>query len=126
MVRASSVQTHGCDDLAPLPYARHPCEGDYLLFSVRGARMGADQAVELMRQLLWSSVVIAAPVLIAALAVGLLISVFQVATQLQEMTLSYIPKLGVAAVMLLILGPWMITQITQFAVRMIKLIPAMG
>lgn len=88
--------------------------------------MGADQAVELMRQLLWSSLVVAGPVLIAALAVGLLVSVFQVATQLQEMTLSYIPKLAAAALVMLLLGPWMIAQITQFAIRMIKLIPSMG
>ncbi|KSB91851.1 flagellar biosynthetic protein FliQ [Caulobacter vibrioides] len=88
--------------------------------------MGSDQAVELARQLLWSSLVIAAPVLIVALLVGLLISVFQVATQLQEMTLSYIPKLAAAALVLLILAPWMIERITRFAVQMFKMIPAMG
>ena len=88
--------------------------------------MGADQAVELMRQLLWGSLIVAAPVLIAALAVGLLVSVFQVATQLQEMTLSYIPKLGAAALVLLILAPWMIERITRFAIQMFKMIPAMG
>lgn len=88
--------------------------------------MTADQAVGLMKQLLWSSFLIAAPVLAAALIVGLLISVLQVATQLQEMTLSYVPKLFVAALVLAALGPWMIYQITSFATRMIKLIPSLG
>jgi len=88
--------------------------------------MGADQAVELMDRLLWNALVVAGPVMIAALAVGLLISVFQVATQLQEMTLSYIPKLAAAAFVLLALGPWMINRITQFAVEMFKLIPSLS
>ncbi|HEX8232327.1 MAG TPA: flagellar biosynthetic protein FliQ [Caulobacteraceae bacterium] len=88
--------------------------------------MGADDAIGLMTQLLWNSMLVAAPVMIAGLVVGLLVSVLQVATQLQESTLSYIPKLGVAALVLVLLGPWMISRITQFAVSTIKLIPAMG
>ena len=57
---------------------------------------------------------------------GLIISVLQVATQLQEMTLSYVPKMLVAAIVLLVLGPWMIYRITQFAIEMILLIPSLG
>ena len=88
--------------------------------------MGADDAVELMRQLLWNSFVVSAPILGAALAVGLMISVLQVATQLQEMTLSYVPKLIVAAVMLMALGPWMLGRVTQFAIQTIRMIPALA
>ena len=88
--------------------------------------MGADQALELMNQLLWNSLLVAGPVLVAALAVGLLISVLQVATQLQEMTLSYVPKLLVAVFVLIALGPWMIHQITQFAISSIRMIPELG
>lgn len=88
--------------------------------------MWADEAVELMRQLLWNSFVVAAPVLGAALAVGLLISVLQVATQLQEMTLSYVPKLIVAGLMLMALGPWMLGRVTQFAIQTFKMIPALA
>ena len=88
--------------------------------------MGADQALELMNQLLWNALLVAGPVLVACLAVGLLISVLQVATQLQEMTLSYVPKLLVAVFMLIALGPWMIHQITQFAITSIRLIPELG
>ena len=88
--------------------------------------MSADGAVELMNQLLWNATLVAAPVMIAALAVGLLISVLQVATQLQESTLAYIPKLAAAALVLLALGPWMVHRITQFASYAIKLIPSLG
>jgi flagellar biosynthetic protein FliQ len=49
-----------------------------------------------------------------------------VATQLQEMTLSYVPKLLAAAVMLMALGPWMLHRLTQFAIVTIKLIPTLG
>ena len=88
--------------------------------------MRADQATELMNQLLWNCFLISAPLLGACLLVGLLISVLQVATQLQEMTLSYVPKLFVAGLVLVALGPWMIHRVTQFAIQMIKLIPSMG
>jgi flagellar biosynthetic protein FliQ len=88
--------------------------------------MEGDRALGLMNALLWNSMLVAGPVLAAALAVGLLISVFQVATQLQEMTLSYVPKLLVSAIVLLVLGPWMIYRITQFAIEMIMLIPGLG
>ena len=88
--------------------------------------MGADQALELMNQLLWNTLLVAGPVLVAALGVGLAISVLQVATQLQEMTLSYVPKLLAAVFMLIALGPWMIHQITDFATTTIRLIPELG
>jgi flagellar biosynthesis protein FliQ len=88
--------------------------------------MGADEAVGLVNQLLWNTIMIAAPVLIAALVVGLAISVMQVATQLQEMTLSYVPKLLVSAFVLIALGPWMLARMTQFAVSTIKIIPQLG
>ena len=88
--------------------------------------MGADEALQLLNQLMWNAMMVAGPVLIAALAIGVLISVLQVATQLQEMTLSYIPKLAVTALVLIALGPWMIHRITEFAIYTIKLIPAQG
>ena len=88
--------------------------------------MEGDGALALMDELLWNAMLVAAPVMIAALGVGLLISVLQVATQLQEMTLSYVPKLLVSALVLMLLGPWMIHRVTQFAIAMIALIPDLG
>ena len=88
--------------------------------------MAADDALGLMNQLLWNSLVVASPLLIAALAVGLLISVLQVATQLQEATLSSVPKLLVVAIVMMALGPWMLRRLTQFAVQCFRLIPSLG
>jgi flagellar biosynthetic protein FliQ len=79
-----------------------------------------------MNELLWNSMLVAGPILAAALMVGLIVSILQVATQLQEMTLSYVPKLLVSAFALILLGPWMIHRITQFAIEMIALIPSLG
>jgi flagellar biosynthetic protein FliQ len=79
-----------------------------------------------MNAMLWQSMVVSAPILIAALFVGLLISVLQVATQLQEMTLSYVPKLFVSALVLILLGSWMLHRITQFAGAMMAVIPDLG
>ena len=93
---------------------------------LEGDGVGADQALELMKALLWRAMLVSGPVLIAALLVGLLVSVLQAATQLQEMTLSYIPKLLVTALVLAALGPWMIHQITEFAIYVIRLIPSLG
>jgi flagellar biosynthetic protein FliQ len=88
--------------------------------------MQADQAVDLLNRALWVSALVGAPVLVVVLLIGLLISVVQVATQLQESTLAYIPKLIVAAVMLLLIGGWMIHQITRFAISAFGVIPTLG
>lgn len=88
--------------------------------------MGADEALQLLDQLLWNAVTVAGPILVAALVVGVVISVLQVATQLQEMTLSYIPKLAITALVLVAIGPWMMGRITEFAIHVIRLIPAQG
>ena len=65
----------------------------------------------------------AAPLLLSALVVGLLVGMFQAATQIQEMTLSFIPKLAVMALALMVLGPWMIHLIVNFTDRLFENIP---
>lgn len=68
---------------------------------------------------------LAAPLLLTALAIGLLVSLFQAATQINEMTLSFIPKiLGVFAALVLA-GPWLIQLITQFTTELYQNIPLM-
>lgn len=88
--------------------------------------MDSDLALGLMKELLWTSLMIAGPVLAVTLITGLVISIFQVATQLQEMTLSYVPKLIFAGLTLVLLGSWMLHQLTGFAVEMIAMIPQLG
>lgn len=87
--------------------------------------MEADRALNLLDDMLWQSLMVAAPILIATLAIGIVISVFQVATQIQEATLSYVPKLLVAAGLLILLGPWMMTRMTDFARGLYLAIPAL-
>jgi flagellar biosynthesis protein FliQ len=79
-----------------------------------------------MNSLMWNAMLVTGPLLAGALIVGLLVSILQVATQIQEMTLSYVPKLLIAALILLALGPWMVRQITQFAISVISIIPSLG
>lgn len=88
--------------------------------------MGADRALGMLNAMLWDSLIVAGPVLIATLLVGLLISVFQVTTQLQEMTLSYVPKILVVAFLLIAIGPWMVGRLTHFATSMYLLIPTLA
>lgn len=88
--------------------------------------MGSDRALGLLDQTLWNTLVIAGPVLLTALVVGVLISILQVATQIQEMTLSYVPKMLVTAFVLIALGPWMLTRLTDFARSLYMLIPSLA
>lgn len=91
-----------------------------------GVVLGADQSLSLLNQMLWAVLTIAAPVVAVVMIVGLIVSVLQVATQLQEMTLSYIPKLLAAVLVLIAVGPWMIERMTHFAVEAIRTIPSIG
>jgi flagellar biosynthetic protein FliQ len=82
------------------------------------------RALSLLDNMLWTSLIVAGPILLGILLVGLIISIFQVTTQLQEMTLSYVPKMLVAAGLLILLGPWMMARLTQFAIGLYSGIPA--
>jgi flagellar biosynthetic protein FliQ len=85
--------------------------------------MSADVVMQIGRDALWIAVLLSAPILLTALGIGLLIGIFQAATQIQEMTLSFIPKLiGVAAVLVLA-GPWMLTLITEWVTELLLGIP---
>jgi flagellar biosynthetic protein FliQ len=88
--------------------------------------MGAGQALDFLNEMLWNSLFVAGPILIATLVVGLLVSVFQVTTQLQEMTLSFVPKILTAAFLMIAIGPWMMTRVTQFATSLYRIIPTLA
>lgn len=81
--------------------------------------------IELGRQAVEVTLLVSAPLFIAALATGLIISIFQAATQINEMTLSFVPKLVAIFVTLVLAGPWMITVLTDFMRRLIESIPSM-
>ena len=71
------------------------------------------------------TLMVSAPLLLAALIVGLIVSVFQAATQINEMTLSFIPKLVAIFAALLISGPWIITMLTDYMRRLFGSIPTL-
>lgn len=85
--------------------------------------MTSDFALMLTSEMLWMGMKIAAPILGLSMAVGLLISLFQVVTQLQEMTLTFVPKLAVAALGLIGFGSWMLTLLVEYARVLIANIP---
>ncbi|HEV8690093.1 MAG TPA: flagellar biosynthetic protein FliQ [Ideonella sp.] len=87
--------------------------------------MRADMALQMLGDLFWTGLLICAPVLGLTMLVGLLISVLQVVTQVQEMSLTFVPKLVVAAVSLVVFGPWMLRTLSAFSVRLWTGIPAM-
>lgn len=72
---------------------------------------------------LWITLIISAPLLLAALATGLVVGIFQAATQINEMTLSFIPKLVAMFGVAVLAGPWMIATIVDFMRRLIMQIP---
>jgi len=86
----------------------------------------SDHALELMYQLLCGNMLIAGPVLLTALLVGLFESVVQVTTRLQEATLSYVPRLLACAFVLALLDPWLSGRLCAYAVAMIALSPQLG
>ncbi|MDC3264082.1 MAG: flagellar biosynthesis protein FliQ [Porticoccaceae bacterium] len=87
--------------------------------------MDAAQVIDLGREALWVAVMVASPLLGVALAVGLIVGIFQAATSIQEMTLSFIPKLGIMVAALLIFGSWQIGVMVDFFRRIYERIPAL-
>ena len=81
--------------------------------------------IELGRQAVEVTLMVSAPLFLAALVTGLIISIFQAATQINEMTLSFVPKVVAMFVTLVVAGPWMITTLTDFMRRLFESIPAM-
>ena len=85
--------------------------------------MTTDLALALTRQMLWTAILIAAPVLLISMLVGLLISILQVVTQVQEMSLTFVPKILTVALVLIGFGPWMMRTLLGFATSTIANIP---
>jgi flagellar biosynthetic protein FliQ len=81
--------------------------------------------IDLGRQALELTLLVSAPLFIAALVTGLIISIFQAATQINEQTLSFVPKLIATFITLVLAGPWMITMMTDFIRRLFESIPSM-
>ncbi len=87
--------------------------------------MTSQSVLTLAQQALEVTVLISAPLLLTALAVGLLVSIFQAATQINEMTLSFIPKLLAMFAVLVLGGPWMLQTLIDYIQRLYTSIPQM-
>ncbi|MEM7432343.1 MAG: flagellar biosynthesis protein FliQ [Pseudomonadota bacterium] len=87
--------------------------------------MTPETVITIGQKALWVTMLVAAPLLLSALAVGLLIGMLQAATQINEMTLSFIPKLLVLVIALVMAGPWMLQVISNFTTQLIGQIPSL-
>jgi flagellar biosynthetic protein FliQ len=87
--------------------------------------MTPETVVNLVQQALEVSILVSAPLLLTALVTGLVVSVFQAATQINEMTLSFIPKLLAIFAVMVLAGPWMLSIMVDFTRRLIESIPGL-
>ena len=85
--------------------------------------MGQDTVISLATQAMTLGVEVAGPLMLVGLVIGLIVSVFQAVTSIQEQSLSFIPKIIGAAAVIVILGPWMLGQIVQYAQNLYLSIP---
>jgi flagellar biosynthetic protein FliQ len=86
--------------------------------------MDSQQAFHLGQQGLYMLLMVSAPILLSVLVVGLVVSIFQAATQINEATLSFVPKVVTAVAVLAVAGPWMLTMLVDYLQRTLLAIPA--
>jgi len=88
--------------------------------------LNQNEVLYLAKEALGTALLVGGPVLGVSLLVGLLVSVFQAMTQIQEQTLSFIPKILAIVVVMLLLGPWMLNILTAFTVNLFTDLPRLG
>ena len=87
--------------------------------------MNQDTVVNLASQAMSLALKVAGPLLIAALVIGIVVSIFQAVTQIQEQSLSLIPKIAGIAVVIVLLGPWMLGQLVGYTTSLFNSIPTL-
>lgn len=85
--------------------------------------MTPDEVMTIGEKALELTVMLSAPLLLTSMAIGLLVAMFQAATQINEMTLSFVPKLLITAIVLAVAGPWMLTIMIDFTRELFLMIP---
>ena len=85
--------------------------------------MNSETTITILSNALWMTVIVAAPLLISVLIIGVLIGMLQAATQINEMTLSFIPKLIILFVALLVAGPWILNSLVNYTTTLFANIP---
>ncbi len=87
--------------------------------------LSPDLAINLCKKAVQTILMCAAPMLLAGLVIGLIVSIFQAATQINEQTLTFIPKIVAVLVTLLLFGPWIIRLITTFTIGIFNTVAQM-
>jgi flagellar biosynthesis protein FliQ len=87
--------------------------------------MNAAYATDLLKLLMTNAVTLAAPILLTAMVIGLAVSLFQAVTSIQEQTLAFVPKVLAIVLLLILLMPWMLRTLVEFAAGMIGRMPQM-
>ena len=87
--------------------------------------MNPEFAIEMLKTMIYQALTIAAPLLLTAMVIGLAVSLFQAVTTIHEQTLAFVPKALAVIGMLLLLLPWIVRSLTEFAVAVIQRLPQM-
>lgn len=87
--------------------------------------MAQGEVLDFTRQALWTACLIAMPILLITLLVGVAVSIFQAMTSIQEATLSFVPKIIVVVLALIFLGPWMLGTLVTFTANLFRALPTM-
>lgn len=87
--------------------------------------MNMEQSIEVLRQLISTSLMVVSPILLGSLVVGLLVSLLQSVTSIQEQTLSFVPKLLAVSLVIVVGAPWILRQLMQFTITFLSRIPDM-
>jgi len=87
--------------------------------------MNPEFAVELLKTMIYQALTLSAPILLTAMVIGLVVSLFQTVTSIHEQTLTFVPKALAVVGILLLLLPWIVRSLTEFTTGMIQKIPQM-
>ena len=87
--------------------------------------MGQTEVIQIIQDAVYTVLIVAAPLLITGMAVGVIISIFQATTQINEQTLAFVPKIIAILLALVLFGGWMITNLTDFTERMFSMVGTM-
>ncbi len=87
--------------------------------------MNIEQAVEILRSLVGTALLVIAPILIVAVLVGVAVSLFQSVTSIQEQTLTFVPKVIAIGMVIVFTAPWILRQLMQFAIAYLSHLPDM-
>ena len=88
--------------------------------------MDTGMAVTIFRNACFEILILSTPILVISMAVGLVISIFQATTSIQEQTLSFVPKLAAILIALVFLGPWMMGMLADYTIQLFRQIPTVA